>query len=57
MHDDDKITITISNKKAMEAKRSKIFNWKVNRVFEEVEWEGQPIISLRWVITEIVQEV
>lgn len=52
MQQDEEIMITISDEKTMEAKRIEIENWKENEVFEEVEWEGQTTISVRWVVTE-----
>ncbi|KAK3894785.1 hypothetical protein Pcinc_001507 [Petrolisthes cinctipes] len=52
VRDDEEIMITITDEKTMEAKRKEIDNWKVNKVFEEVEYEGQATISTRWVVTE-----
>lgn len=52
MLEDEEIMITVSDEKTMEAKRKEIENWQENEVFEEVEWEGQPTISVRWVVTE-----
>ena len=52
VQDDEEVMITMCNEKTMEAKRKEIDNWKANEVFEEVEWEGQDMISTRWVVTE-----
>ena len=50
--DDEEVMITMSDEVVMEAKRKEIGNWIENEVFEEVEWEGQKLISVRWIITE-----
>ena len=50
--EDEEIMITVSDEKTMDAKRKEIENWEKNAVYEEVEWQGQPIISTRWVVTE-----
>ena len=34
------------------AKMNEFENWKDHKVFEEVEHEGQRVISVRWVITK-----
>ena len=52
IRDDEEIMITISDEKTMEAKRKEFENWERNEVFEEADWEGQPTISTRWVVTE-----
>ena len=52
IREDEEIMITITDDKTMEAKRKEITNWEKNEVFEEVDWEGQPTISTRWVVTE-----
>ena len=40
----------------MEAKRKEIESWIENGVFEEVEWAGQPMISVRWIVTENIKK-
>ena len=52
MQEDEEIMISISDDRVMEAKRKEIESWIENDVFEEVEWEGQPMISVRWIVTE-----
>ena len=40
----------------MEAKRKEIESWIEHGVFEEVEWAGQPMRSLRLIVTENIQK-
>ena len=56
MEEDEEIMITISDERTMEAKRNEIASWIDNDVFEEVEWDGQTTISVRWIITEKVKK-
>ena len=56
MQADEEIMITISDERTMEAKKKEIASWIDNEVFEEVEWDGQPTISVRWIITEKVKK-
>ena len=56
MEDDEEVMITIWGERTMEAKRKEMENWKENDVFEEVEWEGQTLISVRWIVTEKVKK-
>ena len=46
-HDSSKVT---------EAKIAEMENWKRNGVYEEVINDGQPTVSVRWVITEKVKD-
>ena len=50
--DDTPMIILFNNGDVRQAKEKEIRNWIINNVFEEVEDEGQPTISVRWVITE-----
>ena len=34
-----------------EAKRLELLNWRENGVFEEVDFRGQQLVSVRWVLT------
>ena len=52
MQEDEEIMITISDERTMEAKKKEMASWIENEVFEEVECDGQPTISVRWIITE-----
>ena len=56
MQEDEEVMITISDEKTMEAKRKEIDSWIENEVFEEVEWEGQKTISVRWIVTEKIKK-
>ena len=46
------MTLIDSHNAVSNAKASEVENWKQNDVFEEAEDVGQPVISVRWVITE-----
>ena len=52
--DDTPMIILFNNGEVRRAKEKEITNWILNNVFEEVEDEGQPTITVRWVITERV---
>ena len=39
-----------------EAKLDGLENWKKNKLYTEVDNEGQKIIPVRWVLTEKIQE-
>ena len=39
-----------------EAKLYELEDWKKKKVFTEVDNEGQEIISVRWVLSEMIQE-
>ena len=54
--DDSPMIILFSNGDVSRAKEKEITNWILNDVFEEVEDEGQPTITVRWVITERVSD-
>ena len=56
MQENEEVMITISDEKTMEAKQKEIESWIDNEVFEEVEWEGQPMISVRWIVTEKIKK-
>ena len=54
---DQELLVLYTNEAVEEAKSKEIKNWQDNEVFEEVESsEGQKVLSVRWVITEKVQE-
>ena len=54
---DQELLVLYTNEAVEEAKGKEIKNWQDNEVFEEVESsEGQKVLSVRWVITEKVQE-
>ena len=46
--------MTIEN--TCKAKIKEIDNWKKNNVYEEVENNGQSVISVRWVITDKIKD-
>ena len=50
--DDLPMIILFNSTSIRKAKLKEIENWLAHDVFEEVENEGQPTISVRWVITE-----
>ena len=52
--DDSQMIILFNNAEVSKAKEKELKNWISNKVFEEVEDNGQPTISVRWVITERV---
>ena len=54
---DQELLVLYTSDAVEEAKSKEIKNWHDNEVFEEVESsEGQKVLSVRWVITEKVQE-
>ena len=50
--DDLPMIILFNSTSIRKAKLKEIENWVIHDVFEEVENEGQPTVSVRWVITE-----
>ena len=54
--DDMPLIVLYNNQSIAKAKSDEIKNWIDNDVFEEVDDEGQPTISVRWVITEKVKD-
>ena len=52
LSDDEEILITFDNEDVFKAKLRELESWKQNNVFEEVENEGQDLISVKWIITE-----
>ena len=54
--DDTPMIILFNNGEVRRAKEKEITYWILNNVFEEVEDEGQPTITVRWVITERVAD-
>ena len=48
----NEVMITTQDKNAiLTAKRIEIENWKKNKVFEEVQFNGQSLVTTRWVVT------
>ena len=52
--DDTQMIVLFTSSDIRNAKDKEIAKWIFHNVFEEVEDEGQPTISVRWVITERV---
>ena len=50
--DENDVLITYENNKVTEAKKKELDNWQSKKVYEEVEDKDQRTVSLRWVITE-----
>ena len=55
MSNDEETHVLFNSSKVVKAKDTELENWKQNEVVEEVDCEGQPLISTRWVITEKVK--
>lgn len=54
--EDEEILITYDNDLVTQAKENEIKNWHDNEVYEEVDYNCQTTISVRWVITEKQKE-
>ena len=52
--DETALIILFTSADVAKAKEKEIEKWIENSVFDEVKDEGQPTISVRWVITEKV---
>ena len=48
----EEMLVLFNNEVIIAAKEQEIKNWQDNQVYTEVEDKGQPVISVRWVITE-----
>ena len=49
------ITATTNSTKILNAKKLEVNRWKDNEVFVEVDDQGQPALSVRWVVTEKIK--
>ena len=54
--DNEQLMVFFNSEEVMQAKEREMDNWIENKVFDEVEDEGQVAISVRWVITEKVKD-
>ena len=53
--DEEEMLILLNSDAITEAKGKEIANWVQNDVYEEVEFNQQPLLSVRWVVTEKVK--
>lgn len=54
--DDVEMLILFNSEDVISAKDSEIMNWQNNKVYEEVKDVGQEAISVRWVVTEKIND-